>query len=653
MANDIRAGGAFVEIFVRGNIGPQLDAVAKKLKSIGDSVTNLGKKFTAVGSAITAPLVLAANHFASVGSEIARASQRLGVAVESLQELKYAAEESGASFEDLENGIKKMQKAIFNAATGSKEAAKALAGIGLSVESLKGLSPEEQFATIGNALSKVQNEAARTAIAMEIFGKGGTALLPMLSGGVDGINEMIMRAKELGIVFSAEDAVAATKFESALKDLKAQVSGVIFNVGSAVAQALQPFANAAIHCMSTVIAWIKENRTLVITVLAAGVAFLAVGASLITLGLSIKAVGIAISGIRSAFTLASSAVALLMNPIVLVGVALAGLAAYFIFASDTGADVIAFLSAKFNSLADIAKEAFGGIADALAAGDISLAAKILWLGLQAAWADGTSELQKKWADFKAGLVQVAAAAFYGVLEMWENVKAPLKESWAEFAHWLKDLWNDFAHFFGDIWDTIINSVSKQLISFAAEHGAIDIDVNEAYKSADADLQRSKDQRKADTDATTKQNQSDKDNAIASARNDQKKNLKNFSDSQIELSGGADQAASDEKKAISQKEADLRKQLSEARGKAKTEGDTAKAADKKRPTLGSADRTQSLDDTINKRQNIDVKSAGTFNAAAVGSLQSGTMAAIAESVKLTAENTAYLKKLKNGTFGKAN
>jgi hypothetical protein len=237
--------------------------------------------------------------------------------------------------------------------------------------------------------------------------------------------------------------------------------------------------------------------------------------------------------------------------------------------------------------------------------------------------------------------------------MWENVKAPLKESWAEFAHWLKDLWNDFAHFFGDIWDTIINSVSKQLISFAAEHGAIDIDVNEAYKSADADLQRSKDQRKADTDATTKQNQSDKDNAIASARNDQKKNLKNFSDSQIELSGGADQAASDEKKAISQKEADLRKQLSEARGKAKTEGDTAKAADKKRPTLGSADRTQSLDDTINKRQNIDVKSAGTFNAAAVGSLQSGTMAAIAESVKLTAENTAYLKKLKNGTFGKAN
>ena len=42
----------------------------------------------------------------------------------------------------------------------------------------------------------------------------------------------------------------------------------------------------------------------------------------------------------------------------------------------------------------------GGISDALAAGDIALAAEILWLSLKVIWQQGVAALNKAWADGK-------------------------------------------------------------------------------------------------------------------------------------------------------------------------------------------------------------------------------------------------------------
>src|SRR5271169_870545 len=113
MASEIRAGKAYVELFLKGDFKKSLDQASKQLKAFGDQVTDIGKKMAGLGAAVTAPLILAAQRFASMGDEMEKASQRTGVSVEALSELKYVAEQSGSSFEDLETGIKKMSKAIF------------------------------------------------------------------------------------------------------------------------------------------------------------------------------------------------------------------------------------------------------------------------------------------------------------------------------------------------------------------------------------------------------------------------------------------------------------------------------------------------------------------------------------------------------------
>ena len=54
-------------------------------------------------------------------------SKRTGISVEALTEVDYVASQTGTTIESFEGGIKKMQKALEEAAGGSAEAREALA----------------------------------------------------------------------------------------------------------------------------------------------------------------------------------------------------------------------------------------------------------------------------------------------------------------------------------------------------------------------------------------------------------------------------------------------------------------------------------------------------------------------------------------------
>lgn len=689
-AGDIRAGGAYVELFVKGNVGPQLNLVQKKLQQMGDNIAAIGKRMAGIGAAITAPLLLAAQRFASVGDEINRASQRTGVGVEQLTALKYAAQQSDVAFEDLENGIKKMQKTLFAAESGSTQAQQALRDLGLNAQDLKGQLPDQQLITIGDALSRVQDSGARAAIAMQIFGKNGTSLLPMFANGAAGMNQLIQRAQVLGLVFSKEDAEAATKFSDACKDLWDQVQAVAFQVGAAVAQALQPFAEVTEHVLSGVINWIKNNRTLVIAILGVGVALITAGVALIAFGTAVKLAGVAISGILSTFKFISAALTLLTNPIVLIGVGLVALAGYFLFFTETGGKAVAWLVGKFNELKATASETFGGIADALAAGDISLAAQILWAGLQLAWIQGTQELQNAWSNFRAGFVQTAAAAFYGAQEIYQNVKANLLEAFANTTAFLGDLWDAFTGLFVDGWNTAVNLFTDTLShigdffssivgtitdTWSTAVNALKKGLNEikslwddsfdstsanqglddqlaAQKSArqkleqDNAAQRDTDrkaadeklaQQKADRQKLEQDNSSkreaDRSNDISKAEADKQAAINELNQKEQAISAGASENAKSDIAALEQKKKDLQTQLDGLRDKAHTEKETVAKVPEKPPGAGDPFAGTG-----------SAKASGIFNAAAIQALQGGGGTAAERTAKATEAAAASLKNI---------
>ena len=294
-SNSIRAGRAFVELFaddtklVRG-----LRAAEKKLKAFGTAISRMGRQMVGLGSAILTPLVAASKAFAAMGDSIGKMAKRTGFSTEALSELSFAAQQSGTTIETFEGGVRKMQRTIADAGQGSKSASDALGMLGLSYQQVAKLSPEAQFKLIADRLSQIKNPTLRAAMAMQVFGKSGTAMLPMLEHGAAGIEALQQEARALGLTMSSQDAKAAEDFTDALGRLWKVVKMTTFQVGAALAPALQALAGWVTKVIVTFNDWLKQNRQVVVTVARIAAAVIAGGIALMIFGGTISVLGLAL-----------------------------------------------------------------------------------------------------------------------------------------------------------------------------------------------------------------------------------------------------------------------------------------------------------------------------------------------------------------------
>lgn len=274
----IEAGKAFIKFLLE-------DKEFKK--GLSGAATSL-KKFGAIGAAAAAPIVGAFTgavaSFVSTGDELQKMALRTGLSVESLSELKYAASQSGTSIAVFENAIKKMQVGLFDASRGTGSLFEATSALGIEYDSIKNLKPEDQFAVLSGAISKVEDPTLKAALAQKIFGRAGTQLLPLLSEGADGLDYLRNRAGELGLTMSTETANSAALLGDRLDDAKRQMIQLGIEIGAAVAGPLTAFVEGTGKLLAGLITWIRENPRMVRAIGAVAVGITAASTAAIALG---------------------------------------------------------------------------------------------------------------------------------------------------------------------------------------------------------------------------------------------------------------------------------------------------------------------------------------------------------------------------------
>jgi len=117
------------------------------------------------------------------GGKLVDLSRQTGVAVDKLMELQLAFEQIGMTGNDVQPVLAKLQRSISEAASCSIEAAQKFKMIGISIDEIKGLSADEQFLKVGDAINKIENPAQRAAMAMQLFEENGTKLLAIFAAG--------------------------------------------------------------------------------------------------------------------------------------------------------------------------------------------------------------------------------------------------------------------------------------------------------------------------------------------------------------------------------------------------------------------------------------------------------------------------------------
>lgn len=244
-----------------------LKGAAAKLKAHSAQFRKAGMAMTVAGGAITGAVGLMVKSYMSAGDEVHKMALRTGIGTEALSELKYAAEISGASLDDVEKGVKKMSKTIMDAKDGLATYVRAFDRIGLQAEDLIELSPEDQFDKIARAIANVENPTIRAATAQEIFGRAGTKLLPLFAAGEEGLDALRQKARDMGIVFDQEAADKAAVLTDSLTTLKGSFSGVSMSIANTLAPVITTIVDKISDVAQKVKDWMKEHPKLAGTIM--------------------------------------------------------------------------------------------------------------------------------------------------------------------------------------------------------------------------------------------------------------------------------------------------------------------------------------------------------------------------------------------------
>jgi SLT domain-containing protein len=182
------------------------------------------------------------------GSRMTDLAARVGQSTDSLQRMAYAADQNGSSAEQLAMSMARLTRGV---ESGQRSVTNAVDKLGLSLTHLKSLEPEKQFETMLIALSQLPRATERTSIAMELFGRGGAALVPVAQQ----LGALTEEANRLGVVVSATTIKAADDFG----DAQTSFSKVVQAFKADFAAELLPTLTSGLKAVTEILAEVKNG----------------------------------------------------------------------------------------------------------------------------------------------------------------------------------------------------------------------------------------------------------------------------------------------------------------------------------------------------------------------------------------------------------
>lgn len=252
----------------RDEASKTLESFGARIEKVGKQIGDMGKKFMLAGGIITGAIMGATMKFAAAADALEEMSMRTGISTQKLQELAFIARRAGGDLGTVENLVRRMQMSLV-------QGGKAFEQLGLSIAELLAMNPEQQFTAVATAIASIEDPTQRAGLAMAIFGREGTALLPMFEGGVAGMAALTQKAHELGFVMGDEAVKKGAALADSLDELKMAFEGLGNAIGASTS--FKDLIEQLTGVIAKVTEWAKANPELVTTILKVGVALIGAG----------------------------------------------------------------------------------------------------------------------------------------------------------------------------------------------------------------------------------------------------------------------------------------------------------------------------------------------------------------------------------------
>jgi TP901 family phage tail tape measure protein len=278
--------------------------------------------------------------------------------------------------------------------------------------------------------------AKRLAIFETLFGRGQAAALKLaadpktlqtLTDGMkqaEGYARRTAKAMDQGLGGSIRRMLSAAE-------------GVGHALGGAIEKPLIRILERLREATTDLADWIDAHREAVALAVKGAVAVGAMGSALLFAGFAAKTLAFGLGATARLIQLTllpvkllAAGLAAVFSPIGLLTAAVVGLTAAVVGRANDMGRAMQWLRRVLEGLGRSAQASLRGIRDALMAGDIQLAAEVLWAGLKAVWYAGVAELEGVWLDLRNTMVHA-----------WDNVVNRIARVLASVIDTVVEEWN--------------------------------------------------------------------------------------------------------------------------------------------------------------------------------------------------------------------
>lgn len=432
---------------LRVNLGLDSANFVKGLSASQKRMRDFGKRMALAGAAISAAGVgIAAGVRAQLNAadDMSKAAQKIGIPTDELSRLAHAADMSGVSMTTLQTGVQRLSKVMV-------EQPKKLAAVGIAARDASGkMRPvSEVMAELAEKLAEMPDGAEKTALAMELMGRGGADMIPMLNGGKKALKDMLAEADALGIVFTPEMGKSAEAFNDNLSRLRKQASGIFTVISTNLAPVLVQISDYVVQ-LAAGFRSLSPDMQRWISIAAGAVVVL--GPVISGLGLMIMSMGPFVAAMTAgAAAIKGIGLALAANPIGLAAAAV-GAAAYLIYKEWDG------VKAWFSRLWSDVRGYFSGFAEFIAGvftGDLQRAVD----GLKLIWTSLRSFFDTLWAGISGAVTAAWEHIIRPVLDAF-GLTEPLIAAWRAVEKALQAVLESLGAVFEAAWSRIEPIIGK-------------------------------------------------------------------------------------------------------------------------------------------------------------------------------------------------
>lgn len=246
----------------------ELEKLNKSVSGIDNKLAGVATAFKAAfaGATVVAAIqtvTRAVTDSIDAFDKLGKTTQKLGVSAQDFTELQHAAEMTDISTEKLAASMTKLNKAIADAASGgTSKGAEALKDLGVNIRDSSGelRNSADVFREVAQAFSEIPDGAEKATLAMQIFGKSGADLIPLLNEGAAGLEAFAEQAKALGLVISDTDTLLADQFNDNVDLMKKQFEGATNSLTSGLLPALALLSTELADGETNVSAWTAAGQ---------------------------------------------------------------------------------------------------------------------------------------------------------------------------------------------------------------------------------------------------------------------------------------------------------------------------------------------------------------------------------------------------------